>query len=217
MREVTAPKKLCDPSGYSLPELMIVLAITGVLAGMASFQIGAQLKSAKGDSGMRIAMAQLNAARELAVAQRRIMLVKFLDPGVGTCDASAACVQIVRQELVVGTTTVLSTVPFEGGALFNQIAAVTADSPDAFGSTSAKCFGFVSTTGPPPTAVCTVTTGYGFNTDGSFIDTATGNPLNGTVFLSIPNTPLSYRSVTILGATGRVRAYRWDGRSWNLV
>jgi prepilin-type N-terminal cleavage/methylation domain-containing protein len=213
MREVTGPQKLSDPSGYSLPELMIVLAITGVLAGMAAFQIGAQLKSAKGDSGMRVAIAQLNAARELAVAQRRIMLVRFLDPGVGTCDASAACVQIVRQELVAGTTTVLTTVPFEGGALFNQIAAVAADSPDAFGNTSARCFGFVAI----PTPACTVTTGYGFNTDGSFIDTATGNPLNGTVFLSIPNTPLSYRSVTILGATGRVRAYRWDGRSWNLV
>jgi prepilin-type N-terminal cleavage/methylation domain-containing protein len=204
MREVTVPKKLRDPSGYSLPELMIVLAITGVLAGMASFQIGAQLKSGKGDSAMRVVVAQLNAARELSVAQRRIMLVKFLDPGVGTCDASAACVQIVRQELVAGTTTVLSTVPFEGGARFNLIAAVAVDTPDSFGMITAKYFGGV-------------TTGYGFTTDGSFIDTATGNPLNGTLFLSIPNTPLSYRSVTILGATGRVRAYRWDGRIWSLV
>src|ERR1700730_16396214 len=169
MREVTVQKKLRDPSGYSLPELMIVLAITGVLAGMAAFQIGAQLKSGKGDSAMRVVVAQLNAARELSVAQRRIMLVKFLDPGVGTCDASAACVQIVRQELVAGTTTVLSTVPFEGGARFNLIAAVAADSPDAFGMTTAKCFGFVAI----PTSACTVTTGYGFTTDGSFIDTAT--------------------------------------------
>src|ERR1700738_3773001 len=140
MREVTVPKKLSDSSGYSLPELMIVLAITGVLAGMAAFQIGAQLKSGKGDSAMRVVIAQLNAARELAVAQRRIMIVKFLDPGVGTCDASAACVQITRQELVAGTTTVLSTVPFEGGARFNVIVATTGDTPDGFGMVTAKCF-----------------------------------------------------------------------------
>jgi prepilin-type N-terminal cleavage/methylation domain-containing protein len=204
MREVTVPKKLCDPSGYSLPELLMVVAISGVLAAVAAFQIGASLQSGKGDGAMRVVIAQLNAARELAVAQRRIMLVKFLDPGVGTCDASAACVQIIRQELVAGTTTVLSTVPFEGSMRFNLIAAVTADTPDAFGMSTAKYFAGVAT-------------GYGFTTDGSFIDSATGNPLNGTVFLSIPYTPLSYRSVTILGATGRVRAYRWDGRNWKLV
>jgi prepilin-type N-terminal cleavage/methylation domain-containing protein len=204
MRELTGAKKLRDSSGYSLPELLMVLAISGVLASVAAFQVGNSLQSSKGESAMRVVIAQLNAARELAVAQRRIMLVNFLDPGVGTCDAIAACVQIVRQELVAGTTTVLSTVPFEGGAQFNLIAAVTTDTPDGFGMTTAKYFGGV-------------TTGYGFNTDGSFIDTATGNPINGTLFLSTPNTTLSLRSVTVLGATGRVRAYRWDSRNWKLV
>jgi hypothetical protein len=132
------------------------------------------------------------------------MLVKFLDPGVGVCDATAACVQIVRQELAAGTTTILATVPFEGGVQYN-VTASAGDTPDAFGFTTAKYFAGVAT-------------GYGFTTDGSFIDGATGNPINGTLFLSIPNSPLtSYRSVTILGATGRVRAYRWDSRAWKLV
>jgi prepilin-type N-terminal cleavage/methylation domain-containing protein len=204
MREAAVPKKLSDPSGYSLPELMIVLAISGVLAAVAAFQIGASLQSGKGDGAMRVVIAQLNIARELAVNQRRIMLVKFLDPGVGTCDASAACVQIIRQELVAGTTTVLSTVPFEGGVQYNVIVSVTGDTPDGFGMSTAKYFGGVATT-------------YGFNTDGSFIDSGTGVPINGTLSLSTPSTTLSYRTVTILGATGRVRAYRWDGRNWKLV
>ena len=41
--------------------------------------------------------------------------------------------------------------------------------------------------------------------------------LNGTVFLAMPNSALSARAVTVLGSTGRIRGYRWDGRIWKAV
>ena len=182
----------------------MMVAITGVLAGMAVFQLGSSQKALKGDAAMRVVVAQLNVARELSISQRRVMLVNFLDPGVGLCDASSACVQTVRQELAAGTTTILSTVPFEGGARYTSPTTPPGDTPDLFGKATAKDFG-------------AVTTGYGFTTDGTFIDTATGLPINGTLFLSIPGITISYRSVTILGATGRVRAFRWNGSNWKLV
>jgi type II secretory pathway pseudopilin PulG len=185
-------------------ELMMVVGIIGVLSGIAVFQVGSSQQTFRGDGAMRVIVAQLNTARSLAISQRRIMLVNFLDPGVGLCGWNAACVQIVRQEIAsVGGTTVLSTVPFEGGVQFNVIASI-GDTPDAFGISTPKYFGGVSG-------------GYGFTTDGTFINTTTGVPLNGTLSLSIPSTPLSFRAVTLLGATGRVRAYRWDSRVWKLV
>jgi hypothetical protein len=47
-----------------------------------------------------------------------------------------------------------------------------------------------------------------FNTDGTLIDT-NGSPVNGSIFLSIFNQTGSTRAVTVLGATGRVRGYKW--------
>jgi hypothetical protein len=52
-----------------------------------------------------------------------------------------------------------------------------------------------------------------FTTNGSLIDG--GNTLvNGTVFLGIPGRASTARAITILGATGRVREYHWDGTQW---
>ena len=55
-----------------------------------------------------------------------------------------------------------------------------------------------------------------FGPDGTLIDN-NGSPINGTVFLSVANNPASFRAVTVLGATGRVRSYRWNGVVWGRV
>jgi hypothetical protein len=53
-----------------------------------------------------------------------------------------------------------------------------------------------------------------FNSDGTLIDQQ-GRPINGTVFLAVRGgTDRSARAITVLGATGRVRAYRWTGAEW---
>jgi hypothetical protein len=52
-----------------------------------------------------------------------------------------------------------------------------------------------------------------FTTNGSFIDG--GNTLiNGTIFLGILGNDRTARAVSVLGATGRVRQYHWDGLQW---
>ena len=35
-----------------------------------------------------------------------------------------------------------------------------------------------------------------------------------TVFIIFPGMQQSFRAVTVMGSTGRVRGYRWNGRSW---
>ena len=44
-----------------------------------------------------------------------------------------------------------------------------------------------------------------------------GVTTNGTVFMGMLPDVRSARAVTVLGATGRIRGYRYDGRNWKLV
>lgn len=175
--------------GYSLIEMMMVVMFVGLLAAMATFQIGNARQGMLGDGAMRLVMGQLNGAREQAIAHRRQVQVEFL--GVNR-------LRLTRIEVPNGTT-VLIDVPFESGVQFGLLPN-TADTPDAFGNGTAINF--------VPTAK--------FNTDGALIDSS-GSPVNGTVFLLIPGAPLSYRAVTVLGSTGRVRGYRWTGAQWMRV
>jgi hypothetical protein len=55
--------------------------------------------------------------------------------------------------------------------------------------------------------------GMMFQSDGTFTD-GNGNPINGTVFLMAPGTANSARAVTVLGNTGRIRAFKANGAGW---
>jgi prepilin-type N-terminal cleavage/methylation domain-containing protein len=184
-------RSLRSESGFSLLEILAVLAITGVLLTMAVVQIGAVRPGMQGDAAMRVVMAQLNAARETAVAQRRLVEVSFYNGN---------SVRVTRYNLPNGTT-VLNDLPFEGGATYGLIAGV-GDTPDGFGNMQPISFGSAAS--------------IRFNTEGMLIDSG-GIPVNGTVFMRIPGQPLSFRAVTVLGATGRVRGFRWNGAVWQRV
>ena len=184
-------------AGYSLVEMMLVVGIMGVVGSMAVIQIGQSQPSMKGDGAMRVIMAQLNAAREMSISQRRQMQLGFINGNQIT---------ITRIE-VPAANTLLTTVYLEGGLQYGLISGI-ADTPDAFGNSTSTYFG---------TATKII-----FNSDGTLIDQA-GNPLNGTIFVALPNMALgapgarSFRAVTIFGGTGRVRGYRWDGGRWTLA
>ena len=65
-------------SGFTLIEMMLVVCVIGILGAMASFQIGSVRPGMLGDGAMRAVMAEMNTAREMAIAQRRLMQVNFL-------------------------------------------------------------------------------------------------------------------------------------------
>jgi len=179
-------------AGYSILELMMVLGVMGVVSAIALVQIGNARPGMKGNGAMRTVMSQITYAREQAISQRRYMNLNF---------PTSSEVQVVRQEVPAANgTTVLADIPLEGGITFQQISGI-GDTPDAFGATKPVDFG--------------AATSIMFNTDGALVDN-TGNTVNGTIFMAMPNEPQSYRAVTILGSTGRVRGYRWDGGKWVL-
>jgi prepilin-type N-terminal cleavage/methylation domain-containing protein len=193
------PNRLRDERGISLIEIMIAVAIIGIMTSMAVIQIGAVRPGLEADGAMRTVMAQLNFARETAISQRRLVEVSFANAAVSQTELGG-WVQVTRRELPNGTTQ-LSNVPFEGGvryALWPQVQ----DTPDGFGNAQAVNFG----------AAITVM----FNTEGMLVDNA-GLPVNGSLFMLIPGQPGSFRAVTVLGATGRVRGFRWNGGQWTRV
>ena len=101
-------------------------------------------------------------------------------------------------------TTVLSTVFLEGGIQYSLVNGLP-DTPDAFGIGAPIDFGVV--------------TNIKFTPDGTLVNPGrTVRHINGdSVFFAIPNLDLSARAITVLGSTGRIRAYRWNGRLWKLV
>lgn len=177
--------------GVTALDVVVSAGIMATVGGMAAAQLAQSQPYWKGDGAMRILMKQMSYARELSITQRRMMTVTFVQPNQ---------IVVTRQESNGGQT-VLSTVGFEGGATFAQLAGVP-DTPDAFGAGASVSFG--------------ASISIAFNSDGTLVD-QTGNPVNGTIFVAINGNPRSHRAVTILGATGRVRAYRWSGGQWVMV
>lgn len=178
--------------GYSLLEVMMVLGVMGVVSSIALVQIGNARPAMKGNGAMRVVMSEVTQARETAISQRRYVQINFINNSE---------VQLVRQEVPAANgTTVLADIPLEGGVVFTLLAGI-GDTPDAFGASKAVDFGSA--------------TSVMFNTDGMLIDN-TGATVNGTVYMAMPSQPQSYRAVTILGSTGRIRGYRWDGGKWVL-
>lgn len=189
--------------GFTLLEIMMVVAIMGILTTMAVVQLQTTRNMLKGDSAMRLVKAQMITARETAITQRRFIRIVF--------DTTANTITLVREDTTT-TTTSLGTVMFEGGAKI-QLTAGTGDTPVAYGNTSATSFTSSSGTFNSLTGQTTVAK---FAPDGTLVDW-NGNLTNGTVFTAIPNMGPSARAVTILGATGSVTAYRWDGMHWQQV
>jgi Tfp pilus assembly protein FimT len=182
-------------AGYSVTELIFVVGIMAVLASMAVFQIGQSRPAALGDGAMRVVLSQMNAARELAITQRRNMRLTFTNNTAS----------IIREEVPGPTLTTISAIPFEGSLTYTTMSGLP-DTPDAFGNSSAVVF--ATATGTPPDVK--------FAPDGTFIN-QDGLPLNGSVFVGLVNQPMSARAVTIFGSTGRIRGYRWDGGTWKPV
>jgi prepilin-type N-terminal cleavage/methylation domain-containing protein len=178
-------------AGFSLVEMMLVIGLMAVLTGMAVTQIGIARPGMKGDGAMRVILGQMNQARGIALSQRRYVQVVFTSPNL---------MQIIRED-TINTTTTLSSSILEGGVQFAIVSGVP-DTPDAFGATTAISFGAV--------------TNVKFTPDGRLVN-QDGATANGTVFLAVPLTALSSRAVTVLGSTGRIRGYKWDGRQWKVV
>jgi type II secretory pathway pseudopilin PulG len=182
--------------GFSLLEALTAIALIMIVSGMAIINFGSIMPRARANSAMDQMLYQLRSARGRAIAHRREVQVQF----VGTN-------QLLITEIVTIGPPLPPALPvsFEGGAQYMVFGSPVTDIPKPyrFGNGSAIFFGGVA--GGPPIMK--------FTTNGSFIDGG-NNLVNGTIFLGIAGMPSTARAVSILGATGRVREYHWDGTQW---
>jgi Tfp pilus assembly protein FimT len=175
-------------AGFSLVETGVTILVMGIISGFAMLELDAISRGTTANAALSQTVAQLRKARETAIAQRRNIELHFLGNNQ---------IQLVRDDVPAGTTT-LSTVTLQGSTQFLLFNGVP-DSPDLFGNGTAVCFGNANS--------------MTFQSDGTLVDGAS-NPLNGSIFLGQTGHSDTARVVTILGATGRVRGYRWTGTSW---
>ena len=175
-------------AGFSLPEILLIVAVIGVLFGITIIAFQAAAETIQGDSNLRILERQLKLARDTAIAQRRSVEVQFVEPNR---------LFVIRRDVPSGTTQLQSAV-FENNTVFIRFPGVP-DTPDTFGGAAAINLGGAAV--------------VMFTADGMFVDGA-GTPVNGTVYIGQSGKNVTQRAVTVFGSTARIRTYRWNGSQW---
>lgn len=175
-------------SGFSLVEIVLTVAILAVMFGLAAGVTMSAVNATRADGSTVAVLNILDLARTQATSERREMQLVFTLPNK---------IEIFRVEVPAGTTLVTTRI-LENQQEFLKFTGVP-DTPDAFGNASAIWFGATPT--------------IRFTSDGSLLDSS-GDPVNGSLFLGVQNKRETARAVTIFGATGLVRTWKWNGTVW---
>jgi len=182
-------------AGFSLLEMLAVIAVIFIISAFAIFNINGALPSEQSAAGLNAAMAVVRQGRDTAITQRRSF--QLVVPVVTPLN------QIGVQRIEIG-----------GG--FTALPVTTLPKPAQFGLDP-------SITTPPEPDVTTCSNGLCFNgtptqtwlSDGTFVDAA-GQPLTCAIYVMIPGNPAAQRAFVIQGSTGQIRTWRWNGSSWIL-
>jgi prepilin-type N-terminal cleavage/methylation domain-containing protein len=184
-------------TGFSLLEVVVVLAIILVVLGTAFLNLIPALNTAKSNAGVELVFGELRRAHERAVDERRIYRVTFVAPRTIQVDVG----QVANiASTVTGTAPIFAQaqapLTLRPGVQFAAVAGIptTAQTtPDGFG-TGNNAIDLDISNGGGGTQVY-------FQPDGRALDGA-----NSVIYIAQPNNLFSSRAVSIYGSTGRVKA-----------
>lgn len=179
--------------GFTVLELAIVVVVTLILAGMATFQIVAAIRQAHINAAAQIVERELRNAREKSVDTRTEYVVTFQTPG-----------RILTQTIAAGVLSAPTSIHLPNDEQFLIAPGVTsAPENPPFGSAK-LAIDFDLGNGGGSNVLF-------FYPDGTVLDAA-GNLNNGVAYIARPGDLYSSKAVTIWGATGRVKIWTLAGK-----
>jgi Tfp pilus assembly protein FimT len=179
--------------GFTSVEMAVCVLIIGIVIGSALLTANTLLPTMHADSSLDLVVTQLRQARTQAMDERRNFVVTF----TGTNE-----VTVQRQELPLSNPTyTLIADNFLGQGMFYTVLPVAGDTPDGFDPSLTP----ISVGGG---------TSITFQGDGTAVNTTTGQQVNATVFMATSGETITARAVTVMGATGQIQGYRYNGSKW---
>ena len=199
--------------GYSLIELVVVIAVMFILSTFAIISTRSATSNSRANNAVDTIVTQLRQARELAITKRRNVTVTFsgtnqIQMAVQTLPGEAAAAVSAAEQMNDGDANGLAWIKPTG----------IPDTPMGFGNGSAINMS-AANGGVVGNAIMFTTSGSLVGAGGSANYYAIGNnnPVNLTVFIGDPLNAADtteLRAITVMGSTGRVRTYIWDGAMW---
>ena len=183
--------------GFSLIELIFVIAVVLIITGMALVQFLPTMKSSRAENALQTTLSQVRNARGLAIDQRRKYRLSFI------ADRTIQLDQVVVDPVTrIQSFLLVSTIDLPADTQFIAIAGIptsgngTPDSLPTFGN----AIDFAVDYGGGGWQLF-------FQPDGRVLDSS--NRLNnGVVYIARPGELMSSRAVSVLGAAGRVKGWR---------
>ena len=182
-------RRLLSDKGFSIVELCISLSVAVIILGFALLNMMEIRRGMNANKAMYQIVDQLRNGRELAIAQRRVIELQF--------PSGDNQIQLIRHNLSDETTDLVGNVILPNSCKFMLFE--LPDSPDRLGNSDAISF--------------QDTNKLAFLPDGTLVGDD-NNPRSGSFFFGEENHPETARAVTIIGPTGRIRSYRWNGTDW---
>jgi prepilin-type N-terminal cleavage/methylation domain-containing protein len=195
MFQLLWPKNADLETGHTLIELVVAIAIIGILCVAAFEGYYNASPSMRGDAALRHLQAELRQAREASIDQRRNVQVTFQ----GTSELVA-----VVQGINGGANTTLYDYFLAEGFVYVVFSTI-GDTPDGYGNSAAVSYNCSGNTLP-----CTIT----FQSDGSVLDGGKGSS-NGSIFIGLTGQTNTARAVTILSPTGKIKGWSYSGTAWH--
>lgn len=200
--------------GASIVEMVIVVAMMMVLSAIAIMSTTNTSQNSTASAATDLLVGTLRQARETAIGKRRNVLVAFT--GTNTITTT---VQTLPGEAPIAPTVVQLNSGAAGGLSFYLYPGLP-NTPMAalgFGNNSATDFEPVNGGAVGNSVMYTSSgslVGSGAAAAANYYALGNNNPVNATIYIAIAGKPVTARAITVLGATGQVRPYYWNGTSW---